>query len=81
MQIPYIAVMADDQNRFLDILFAKRDNARADYLSHCDPGNLTAAGKRAFQYRNMALLLMLKAAQLELDAELEFHALMANEAA
>lgn len=65
----------------LDTLFQARDKARAAFLAHVDPGNLTPAQRRANQFRNTALLLMLKAAQLELDAELEFHALIANEAA
>lgn len=65
----------------LDTLFQARDAARATFLAHNDPGNLTPAQRRAHQFRNTALLLMLKAAQMELAAELEFHALIANEAA
>lgn len=70
--------MADDAT-LLDLLFANRDAALAAFMAHCDPGNLTPAQKRAFKHRNMAYLLLLKAAQMELDAELELHALLAME--
>lgn len=65
-----------DANQHLTDLIEARDSARAQFFAHRDPGNLTPSQKSAFKYRNMALLLLLKAAQLELDAELQLHALM-----
>lgn len=58
-----------------------RDGARQQFFAHRDPGNLTPAQKRAFQYRNMALLLFLNAAQIELEAEQDMQALLAMEKA
>lgn len=79
MRAPYIIGMADDTPQPIDLLIANRDHARAAFFAHGDPGNLTPAQRLAFQYRNMALLLLLKAAQIELDAELHLHALIAAE--
>lgn len=72
--------MADGTPNLSDLIDA-RDTAREQFFAHRDPGNLTPSQKTAFQFRNMALLLLLKAAQIELEAELEMHALMALEAA
>lgn len=63
----------------LSALMDARDAARDQFFSHRDPGNLTPAQKSAYRYTNMALLLLLKAAQIELESELEFHALKAAE--
>lgn len=57
------------------------DAARQQFFAHRDPGGLTPAQKRSFQYTNMALLLLFKAAQIEVEAELQFHALKAQEIA
>lgn len=72
--------MADDTPNLSDLIDA-RDGARATFFAHRNPGNLTPPQKLAFKARNMALLLLLEAAQIELDAELQMHALMALEAA
>ena len=77
VQNPYIGPMADD----IQTLFAHRDAAKAQFFAHCDPGNLTPSQKTAYQFRDMALLLLLKAAQIELDAELELRDLIRAEAA
>jgi len=58
-----------------------RNFARDAYFAHHDPGNLTPAQKHAYQYRNMALLLLLHAAQAELDAEVDMRALLSMEQA
>lgn len=57
------------------------DAARRQFFAHRDPGGLTPAQQRSFQYTNMALLLLFKAAQIEVEAELQFHALKAQEIA
>lgn len=60
-------------------LIDERDRARASYFAHHRPGNLTPAQLTAFRCRNMARLLLLKAAEAELNAELEITALLAAE--
>lgn len=55
--------------------------ARSRFFSHEDAGNLTPAQKRAFDYTNMAYLLLFQAAQIELDAETEMQTLLAAERA
>lgn len=60
-------------------LITARNDARLTFFAHRDPGDLTPAEKRAFKYRNMAFLLLLKAAQMELEAETEMEALISLE--
>lgn len=76
--IPYIAFMGTDAH-FLSDLIDKRDAAREQYFAHRHLGNLTPAQETAFKLTNMALLLLLHAAEIELSAELELHALLATE--
>lgn len=65
----------------ISTLIAARDGARERFFAHRDPGNLTPPQKTAFKYRNMAMLLWLKAAQIELEAELELCAMLEQETA
>lgn len=67
--------MADEISN-LTWLKIKATNAQQEFFAHRDPGNLTPAQKQAFQYRDMAHLLLFKAAQMELDAEVELRALL-----
>jgi hypothetical protein len=53
-----------------------RDDTRAAYFAHTDPGGLTPAQKEAWQLENMGLLLLLHAAQKRLDAEFEILCLL-----
>lgn len=71
--------MADPNNLKIEKLNAQRRGTQAQYFAHRDPGNLTPTEKQAFQYRDMAYLLLFKAAQIELDAETELQALLAEE--
>lgn len=63
----------------LSELMDRSDTARQRFFAHRDPGNLRPAEKRAFQYENMAFLLLWKAAQRKLEAELELQALLSQE--
>lgn len=80
MRAPYIGRMADDITK-LSLLKIKALEAQDAFFAHRDPGNLTPAQKQAFQYRDMAHLLLFKAAQMELDAETELQALLNMEPA
>lgn len=53
-----------------------RDDARTRYFTHVDPGGLTPAEKRAWDFENFAYLLLLQAAQIKLDAEIELQRLL-----
>lgn len=70
-----------DSGTELSRLFDERDVARERFFAHRDPGNLKFAQKRAFRFKSMAYLLLLKSAQMELEAELEMQSLLAQEAA
>lgn len=78
MRVPYIACMAASDNDIVQLV-TTRDKARDEFFASRDPGNLTSIQKQAFQYRDMAYLLLFKAAQMELDAELELRALLKAE--
>lgn len=73
--------MADETNPVLFHLTAARDTARHNFFMHRNAGNLTPSQRIAWHYRDMALLLFFKAAQLELEAETEIQVLLATEAA
>lgn len=66
-------------DRILNHLTFTRDEARDQYFAFHNPGNLTPAQKHAFQFREMAYLLLLNAAQMELDAEMKLRALLSQE--
>lgn len=65
----------------IDRLQTQLRTAQGHFFGNRDPGNLTPAAKQAFQYRDMAYLLLLKAAQMELEAEVELQVLLKTEAA
>lgn len=80
VRVLYIACMADDTLN-ISILMDRRDTARDRFFAHRDPGNLTPPQRLAFKYTNMAFLLLFKAAQTELEAEIEMLALLEAETA
>lgn len=69
----------ENPDAHLTDLIDRSNDARRRFFSHRDPGNLKPAEKRAFQYENMAYLLLWKAAQRKLEAELELQALLTQE--
>lgn len=73
--------MADDIDLIIHGLKAATAAAYGQFFKSRNPGNLTPAQEQAFQYRDMAYLLLFKAAQIELDAETELQALLAQDAA
>lgn len=73
--------MADPNASKLEALKYSVHWAQDAFFASRDPGNLTPAQKQAFQYRDMAYLLLFKAAQMELDAECELQTLLNMEKA
>ena len=58
------------------ILTVQRDDAARRYFDHLRRGNLTPSQLTAFELQDVALRLLLKAAQIELDAEIELQTLL-----
>lgn len=75
----YIRRMDEAITRKIYSLSADVRRAQEVFFASRDPGNLSPAQKQAFHYRDTAKLLLFKAAQLELDAELELQKLLAME--
>ena len=73
--------MTDEAAPHITFLLKRRDSARDAYFSHIDPGGLTPAQKEAWKLENMALLLLLHAAQMRLEAEYELACLLNAERA
>jgi hypothetical protein len=57
----------------------RRDEARDHFFLHRNPGNLTPAENTAFAMEAEAYELLLRAAQIRLDAEEELQRLLAAE--
>lgn len=85
MRWPYTLRMVieirSSPSRNLLALEHQRDDARENYFAHIDPGGLTPAEKRAWEYDQFALQLLLGAAQMRLDAEEKLQLLLKSEVA
>ncbi|HEY4355996.1 MAG TPA: hypothetical protein VGN16_09635 [Acidobacteriaceae bacterium] len=76
-------VTLPDNDRYYAVsqLRSMRDEARHKYFLHADPGGLTVAEKKAWDFEHFALQLILQAAQVRLAAEEEMVALLKAEKA
>lgn len=60
----------------IETLTRLRDEARANYFNHSDPGGLTDAEELAWRWDHFALQLIMTAAQKRLDAEIALRAMI-----
>lgn len=68
----------DEAPKQLATLRKHRNEAARNYFRHLDPGGMTPAEKVAWQIENMALALLVQAAELRLEREREMQKLLRN---
>lgn len=68
----------DESTKQLAALKNRRNAAARNYFRHADPGGLTPAEKQAWQIENLALAMLVQAAELRLRDEREMQRLLRN---